>query len=79
MGRGNDLAGPKGRLSLFWLSTDQSRATTLGMKKPIEPPIERPCPACNGTGLAPTKPPARPGVRIFAQCKECGGKGRVAY
>jgi DnaJ-class molecular chaperone len=47
------------------------------MKKPIERPIERPCPACNGTGLAPTKPPARPGVRIYAQCKECGGKGRI--
>jgi DnaJ-class molecular chaperone len=45
------------------------------MKKPR--PIERPCPACNGTGMAPTKPPARPGVRIYAACKECKGKGRI--
>jgi DnaJ-class molecular chaperone len=47
------------------------------MKKPVERPIERPCPACNGTGMALAKPPVRPGVRIFAQCKECGGKGRI--
>jgi hypothetical protein len=54
------------------------RARTVGMKKPVLPPIERPCPACNGTGLAPAKPSAPPGVRIYAQCKECLGKGRIA-
>ena len=53
------------------------RARTLCMKKPINRPIERPCPACNGTGLAPAKPPARSGARIYAQCKECLGKGRI--
>ena len=26
----------------------------------------------------PAKPAARPGVRIYATCKECKGKGRVA-
>jgi DnaJ-class molecular chaperone len=47
------------------------------MKMPVERPTEHMCPACNGTGMALAKPPARPGVRIYAQCKECLGKGRV--
>ena len=34
--------------------------------------------ACNGTCMAPAKPPDRPGVRVFATCKECKGKGRVS-
>jgi DnaJ-class molecular chaperone len=42
-------------------------------------PIERPCPACKGTGVEMAKQPRRPGVRVYPpQCKECLGKGRVA-
>jgi hypothetical protein len=42
--------------------------------------VERSCPACSGTGKAPVKQTTRPGVRVYPPpCKECGGKGRVAF
>jgi hypothetical protein len=44
------------------------------MKKPVLRPVERPCPACNGTGMAPTIPPARPGIRIYDRCKNAVGR-----
>ena len=49
------------------------------MKKPIPRPVERPCPACNGTGAAPVNQPTRPGVRVYPPpCKKCVGKGKIA-
>jgi len=47
------------------------------MKKPVDRPIERPCPACKGTGFSIVKQPTRPGVKIYPErCKKCGGKGK---
>jgi hypothetical protein len=49
------------------------------MKKRVLRRIERSCTACNGTGIAPVKQPARPGVRVYPpRCAKCLGKGRVA-
>jgi DnaJ-class molecular chaperone len=48
------------------------------MKKPVVNPPERRCPECMGTGFAVVKHPRRPGVRIYQECKECHGKGKVA-
>jgi DnaJ-class molecular chaperone len=41
-------------------------------------PIERKCPACNGTGYPPVKQPKEPGRKIYsARCERCDGKGWV--
>jgi len=41
-------------------------------------PIERKCPACNGTGFPVVKQPVQPGRKIYpVQCKSCRGKGRI--
>jgi DnaJ-class molecular chaperone len=46
------------------------------MKKPIVNP-ERNCPECMGSGFTMADHPTHPGVKIYQQCKECKGKGRV--
>jgi DnaJ-class molecular chaperone len=48
------------------------------MKKPITTPLEYKCPECMGAGYASIAHPRRPGVRIYTECKECKGKGRIA-
>jgi DnaJ-class molecular chaperone len=48
------------------------------MKKPIIKPPERECPQCAGSGFAVAKDPSRPEIRIYQDCKECLGKGRIA-
>jgi DnaJ-class molecular chaperone len=48
------------------------------MKKPIVNQPERNCPECMGTGFTMANHPTRPSVKIYQQCKECEGKGRVA-
>jgi DnaJ-class molecular chaperone len=41
-------------------------------------PIERKCPACNGTGFPPVKQPKEQGRKIYpARCERCDGKGWV--
>ena len=48
------------------------------MKKPVVNQAERICPECMGTGFTRADHSTRPGVKIYQQCKECKGKGRVA-
>jgi hypothetical protein len=68
--------GPFSRQRLGLQSTTCARP--LEMKKQ-ERPIERPCRACRGTGLAPAKQPKRPGVRVYPpRCAECFGKGKIS-
>lgn len=65
-------------LILILRSPSAKRLRKTQMKKPVINPSERNCPECMGTGFAVVKHPTRPGVRIYEQCKECLGKGRVA-
>jgi transcription elongation factor Elf1 len=49
------------------------------MRKPSVKPTEHKCPACNGTGFPMVMQPVKPSSRIYpVQCKNCGGKGRIA-
>jgi DnaJ-class molecular chaperone len=48
------------------------------MKKPVVNLLEHKCPECMGTGFTMVKHPTRPGVKIYQECKECHGKGRVS-
>jgi hypothetical protein len=47
------------------------------MKTPVVNPLEHKCPERMGTGFTMAEHPTRPGVRIYQECKECRGKGRV--
>jgi transcription elongation factor Elf1 len=59
---------------------DQSaRLKGIKMRKPSVKPTEHKCPACNGTGFPMVMQPVKPSSRIYpVQCKNCGGKGRIA-
>jgi len=49
------------------------------MRKPSVKPTEHKCPACKGTGFPTVKQPSEPSRKIYpVQCKNCGGKGRIA-
>ena len=49
------------------------------MRKPSVKPTEHKCPACKGTGFPTVKQPLEPSRKIYpVQCKNCGGKGRIA-
>ena len=48
------------------------------MKKLMIKPSERNCPECMGAGFTMVDHPTRVGVKIYRECKECRGKGRVA-
>jgi hypothetical protein len=39
--------------------------------------IERDCPESMAGGYTVALHPTRPGVKIYKECKECRGKGRV--
>ena len=49
------------------------------MRKSSVKPIEHKCPVCNGNGFPRVMQPVKPGRKIYpVQCKNCGGKGRIA-
>ena len=49
------------------------------MRKRSVKPIEHKCPACDGTGFPKVTQPVKPSRKIYpVQCKNCGGKGRIA-
>jgi DnaJ-class molecular chaperone len=49
------------------------------MRKRSVKPTEHKCPACDGTGFPTVKQPVKPSRKIYpVQCKNCGGKGRIA-
>jgi hypothetical protein len=62
--------------SASWMRQAASERTQ--MKKPVFNPSERPARNVWTLALRWVKHPTRPGVRIYQECKECLGKGKVA-